>query len=117
MPRPTFSLRFTHEGLRDLVRIVAERDGISQNELLEQAAEHEVVVRGGLLATELEAAAAHLRTITAPSAAELIKQSVASFVEAEALPDPLRPRQFTRSPDESADNEPELGAVAAFGRR
>lgn len=115
-PRPTFSLRFTHAGLRDLVRAVADRDGISQNEFLEQAAEHEVVVRGALMADELEASAAQLRAITAARAAELVAQSVIDFIEAEALGEPLRPQQITR-PAEGKSAKKSLGAVAAFGRK
>lgn len=121
-PRPTFSLRFTHAGLRDMVRAVADRDGISQNELLEQAAEHEVVVRGLLMADELEAAAVRLRTLTAPAAAELIAQSLATFVQGEANPEPLRPYKVSRPAELAPDAERSagagpLGAVAAFGRK
>lgn len=113
MARPTFPLRFTHEGLRELVRIVAEREGISQNELLEQAAEHEVVARGALLADELEAAAAQLRAATGPMAADLMAESIGRFVEAEALLDPIRPRRITRAvPVRVAPSR--IGAVAAF---
>ena len=38
MAGSTFPLRFRHERVRELVRLVAEREGISQNELLEQDA-------------------------------------------------------------------------------
>lgn len=114
--RPTFPLRFTHDRLRELVRVVAEREGISQNELLEQAAEHEVIARGALLADELEAAAAQIRSVTGPVAAELLDASIAGFVEGEALPDPVRPRRIAREarPTEAAPSK--IGAVAAFRR-
>jgi hypothetical protein len=115
MTRPTFPLRFTHERLRELVRVVAERDGISQNELLEQAAEHEVIARGGLLADELEAVAAQLRTLTGPLSEERIEASLAAFAEAEALADPLRPRRVTRQAERRPGGT--IGAVAAFERR
>lgn len=120
-PRPTFSLRFTHAGLRDMVRAVADRDGISQNELLEQAAEHEVVIRGALMADELEVAAAHLRALTAPAAAEMVAQSLVRFVQGEAHPEPLRPHKVTRpasfTPGATDARAKPLGAVAAFGRK
>lgn len=111
--RPTFPLRFTHEGVREAVRRVAEREGISQNELLEQAAEHEVVARGALLADELEASAAQLRAMTSRSVAGLIEDSLASFVEGEAHPDPLRPHKLEVS---TVRESSYLGAAAAFNR-
>jgi hypothetical protein len=116
MVRPTFPLRFSHEGLRELVRVVAEREGISQNELLEQAAEHEVVARGALLADELEALAAQLRATTGPLAAKRTQASIAAFIEGEALPDPTRPRRIIREPDRAAQRPSQIGAVAAFER-
>jgi hypothetical protein len=114
MARPTCPLRFTHDRVRELVRLVAEREGISQNELLEQAAEHEVIARGGLLADELEASAAWLRAASAPTIAETIEESIGAFVEAEALPEPLRPRQIARSSPAPAGRSLGIGAVAAF---
>lgn len=117
MTRPTFPLRFSEPRLRELVRVVAEREGISQNELLEQAAEHEIIARGALLADELEASAATLRTLTAPAAAGLIEASVASFVEGEALPEPMRPRKIERQRSgNSRRMGTRIGAVAAFDR-
>lgn len=115
--RPTFPLRFTNDRLRELVRVVAEREGISQNELLEQAAEHEVVARGALLADELEAAAAQLRHVTSPVAAEILDASIADFVEGEALPDPVRPRRIERASRPVKAGPSKIGAVAAFRRR
>lgn len=115
MDRPAFSLRLD-PALRDRVRVVAQRAGISQNEFLERAAEHEVVARGALLAEELEAAASHLRTVSAPAAAEQVEASITAFVEAESGPDPIRPRQITREPVQVAAPSM-VGAVAAFQRR
>jgi hypothetical protein len=116
MTRPTFPLRLRNDRVRELVRIVAEREGISQNELLEQAAEHEVVARGALLADELEASAVRLRALRAATMDALIEASVREFTEAEALPDPLRPRQISRPPERAAAVTGAIGAVAAFRR-
>lgn len=116
MARPTFPLRFSHEGLRELVRVVAERAGISQNELLEQAAEHEVVARGALLANELEALAAHLRAATNSLVVEDQLASIASFIESEALPDPVRGHRIAREPHPATPGSARIGAVAAFER-
>lgn len=119
MARPTFSLRIRKERVRTLIREVSEREGISQNELLEQAAEHEVVARGALLADDLEASAAWLRKATATTVAALVEESMEEFARAEARPDPLRPRQHHRpadaSPLQPAAPRVDIGAVAAFG--
>jgi hypothetical protein len=113
MAGSTFPLRFRQERVRELVRLVAEREGISQNELLEQAAEHEVVARGALLVEELEASAARLSAITAKAYRSLVESSLDDFANREGLPDPLRPRQITRHPGRITVGAG-YGAVAAF---
>jgi hypothetical protein len=114
MARTTFPLRFTRERVREAVRRIAEQEGISQNELLEQAAEHEVVARGGLLADELEASATHLRKTAARAMRQVVEVSLEEFVEAEAYPEPLRPYKVEglSAPTPST----RIGAVAAFHR-
>jgi hypothetical protein len=114
MARTTFPLRFTRERVREAVRRIAEQEGISQNELLEQAAEHEVVARGALLADELEASAAHLRKTAAQAMRQVVKASVEEFVEAEAYPEPLRSRKV-EGPNSPLPSS-RIGAVAAFRR-
>lgn len=118
MATSAFPLRIRTPRLRELVRAVAERDGISQNELLEQAAEHEVIARGALLADELEASAQRLRALTSSTMADRIARSIDAFVAAEALADPIRPRQITRDTRDTrtVPGSPGLGAVAAFIR-
>lgn len=114
--RPVFSLRFRDPVLRERVRAVAEREGISQNEFLERAAEHEIVASGALLADELEAAASRLRAMTATEAIGQVEASIRAFVAAEAAPDPIRPRLFSRPPARAGSRRPSV-AVAAFERR
>jgi len=92
--------------------VIAERDGISQNELLEQAAEHEVIARGALLADDLETAAAQLRMITASAYSALVDASVAGFAEGEGNVEPLRPRRISRPRPSDT-----IGAIAAFEHR
>jgi hypothetical protein len=119
MAGSTFPLRFRQERIRDLVRLVAEREGISQNEFLEQAAEHEVVARGALLAEELEASATRLAAMTAAAYRSLVDSSLDDFAEGEGRPDPLRPRQIRRQSDTGTGTgtvEAGYGAVAAFER-
>src|SRR2546429_2578193 len=94
MAGPTFPLRFRSEQIRALVREVAEREGISQNELLEQAAEHEVIARGGLLAHDLEASLDQLRAATDAARADLVERSIAAFGRGEASAEPLTARQL-----------------------
>ena len=115
MAGSAFPLRFRSEWIRALVREVAEREGISQNELLEQAAEHEVIARGALLADDLEASLRALRSATRAAQADLIERSIAAFAEGEARPDPLEARPFRVSRDRKDRSEP-LGAVSAFRR-
>ena len=97
--KSVFSLRLRKDNLRESVRILARREGISQNELLEQAAEHEVVFRGALLADDLELAAAQMRSLTASAYAELVEESLLSAAASESRPDPLRVHQISRTPD------------------
>jgi hypothetical protein len=112
-----------------MIRDLAAREGVSQNELLEQAAEHEVIARGALLADDLESAAAQLRRISAQTYAALVEASVVSAAANEGVLDPLRARKTSRVADltgfaaqrtpsnfDSTNSIPttEIGAVAAF---
>jgi hypothetical protein len=62
--RAVFPLRWRNERLRTLTAELASRLGISQNELIEQAIEHEVVARGAMLSDDLRAAADRLAELT-----------------------------------------------------
>jgi hypothetical protein len=116
----TFPLRIRNQRIRELIRDVADREGMSQNELLEQAAEHELVARGALIADELEASAARLRAATRVTSAALIETSIAEFVAGEELDEPLRARKVVvpkqRRRTANTRVAPEIGAVAAFSR-
>lgn len=114
MAGPTFPLRFRNERIRALVREVAEREGISQNELLEQAAEHEVIARGALLAHDLEASLERLWSATNAASADLVERSIAEFSRGEARADPLRARQLPSREATRHGEHGRLGAVAAF---
>ena len=114
MAGPTFPLRFRNEQIRALVREVAQREGISQNELLEQAAEHEVIARGALLAHDLEASLERLRSATNTARADLVERSIAEFSRGEARSDPLRARRLPPWEATPPADHSRLGAVAAF---
>lgn len=93
---PVFSLRLRDARLRELVREVAAGLGISQNELIEQAVEHEVLARGAMLRDDLQSAADRLSRLTAEQHRQILSRSVEGFVAAEFGPDPIRSRQVER---------------------
>jgi predicted transcriptional regulator len=90
-----FSLRLRDDRLRSLVRELAKRLGISQNELIEQAIEREVVVRGGLLSEDLRSAADRIAALSEEQYQRMIDRSIAAFVAGEANPEPLRARRIS----------------------
>ena len=89
-PRAAFPLRWRNEKLRTLTAEVAARLGISQNELIEQAIEHEVVARGGMLSEDLRAAADRLAELTQEQHERIQARGLARFVAGEGLPEPLQ---------------------------
>lgn len=116
MSGTAFPLRFRKERIRALVRELAEREGISQNELLEQAAEHEVIARGALLADDLQASLEQLRSATKLAHADIVNRSIVAFAEGEATADPLPARQISPPGTRRRRVEP-VGAVSAFRHR
>jgi len=90
--RKAFSLRLGDQRLRELVREVADREHLSQNELIEQAVEHEVIARGAMLAEDLAAAADRLARLTAEQSARLVTRSIDSFGAGESRPEPVQAR-------------------------
>jgi len=87
---PTFPLRLRNPRLRLLLREVAEREHISQNELIEQALEHELSLRGARIADDLAAAAKKLAEMSDSSYRLLIDDSIVAFVSGEAQPEPIQ---------------------------
>jgi len=121
-PRSTFPLRFRDGRLRELVREVAAREHVSQNELIEQAVLNDVVARGLLRAAELQQAADRLAELSAEQYEALIDRSLTEFAEGEALPDPVEMRAWSPAP--AAERPPRrsapadrFGALAAFNPR
>jgi predicted transcriptional regulator len=66
--------------------------GISQNELIEQAIEHEVVARGGMLSEDLRAAADRLAELTQEEYERIQARGLERFVAGEGLSEPLHSR-------------------------
>lgn len=113
--RAVFPLRFRSARLRTLVRDVAARERISQNELIEQAVAHEVVARGALLAEDLAAAAQRLEQAAGEQLDALIARSVDDFARGEQLPDPLRSYRLSSDDAPTPGSSGELpAAIAAF---
>src|ERR1700710_1740760 len=90
-----FSLRLRDDRLRTLVRELAKRLGISQNELIEQAIEREVVVRGGLLSEDLRSAADHIAPLSDEQYRRKSDRSIRACGAGEANPEPLRARRIS----------------------
>jgi hypothetical protein len=91
-PRTVFPLRWRNERLRALTAEVASRLGISQNELIEQAIEHEVVARGAMLSEDLRAAADRLGELTQEQYELMQARGLESFVAGEGQLEPLQAR-------------------------
>ena len=109
-PRAVFPLRWRNEKLRTLTAEVAARLGISQNELIEQAIEHEVVARGEMLSEDLRAAADRLAELTQEQYERIQARGLERFVAAEGLSEPLQTRsvQPAVAVDQVAVDRPHL---------
>lgn len=88
--RAVFPLRWRNERLRALTAEVAARLGISQNELIEQAIEHEVVARGAMLSEDLRAAADRLAELTQEQYERIQARGLETFVAGEGLLEPVQ---------------------------
>jgi hypothetical protein len=99
--RAVFPLRWRNERLRALTAEVASRLGISQNELIEQAIEHEVVARGAMLSEDLRAASDRLADLTREQYERMQARGFESYIAGEGLFDPIqdRPAQPTTAAD------------------
>ena len=108
--RAVFPLRWRNERLRALTAEVASRLGISQNELIEQAIEHEVVARGGMLSEDLRAAADRLAELTQEQYERIQARGLERFVAGEGLSEPLQTRsmQPAAAVDRVAVDRPQL---------
>jgi hypothetical protein len=108
--RAVFPLRWRNERLRALTAELASRLGISQNELIVQAIEHEVVVRGAMLSEDLRAAADRLAELTQEQYEFMQARGLESFVAGEGQLEPLqtRPALSAAAVDRVAVDRPQL---------
>lgn len=95
--RAVFPLRWRNEKLRTLTAEVASRLGISQNELIEQAIEHEVVARGAMLSDDLRAAADRLAELTQEQSERIQTRGLERFIAGEGLSEPVQSRLAPRA--------------------
>jgi hypothetical protein len=109
--RAVFPLRWRNERLRTLTAELASRLGISQNELIEQAIEHEVVARGAMLSEDLRAAADRLAELTQEQYERIQARGLESYVAGEGFFDPIQTRAAHRTAavDSLAVGRPPLG--------
>jgi hypothetical protein len=107
--RAVFPLRWRNERLRTLTAELASRLGISQNELIEQAIEHEVVARGAMLSDDLRAAADRLAELTREQYERMQARGVESYVAGEGLLDPIQDRPAATAVDSVAVDRSPVG--------
>lgn len=101
--RATFPLRFANTRTRDLLQLVAARQGTSMNRLAEDMIERELEVLALGLEVNLTQTVELLRAYRGEGRAEAWSE----FADAEALPEPLRARRA------QADADP-FGIARAF---
>lgn len=118
--RPTFPLRLRSERVRALVQVVAERERVSQNELIEEAVEHELVLRGAMLAEDLELIVERLHSLADGDYEALVERSLLAAVAGEAQAEPITARALHAGAHRvvvdllsDSDGDP-LGALSAF---
>ena len=110
-----FPLRLRSQGLRELVREVAASEQISQNELIEQAIAHEVLLRGATLVDDLERAARRISELTDAEYAKIVDRSLTDFAEGEGLAEPLRAYAIDIGDATKEERDIDsLGVMAAF---
>jgi hypothetical protein len=101
--RSAFPLRFENERTRELLRVVAEQQHMSMNQLAEEMIERELQVLALGLESNLSETIELLRAYRGEGRAE----AWAEFADAEELPEPIAARRV--QPDEDA-----FGVARAF---
>ena len=116
--RSVFPLRWRNERLRTLTAEVAYRLGISQNELIVQAIEHEVVARGAMLSEDLRAAADRLAELSQEQYERIQARGLESFVAGEGQFEPVqaRPAQPAAAVDRAVSRASTVGDVTMIYR-
>ncbi len=116
MSPSVFPLRIRNQRLRELVKELADRDNVSQNEFIERAVEHVAVLRGEMLVEDLATAARQMESMVAAQRRTIIERSIEAFGAGEGLREPVQAVALrTNDRQEPAKrHHDELGVVAAF---
>jgi hypothetical protein len=105
MAVPKFTLRFRNDRNHEILGLLAERRGVSKNQLAEEMLERELQAEALLLEQDLTGT---LDLLRAYRREEHLEQAIAAFADAEAAgPDPVRTRHVP-APDD-------YGVADAFG--
>jgi hypothetical protein len=116
-PTGVFPLRFRSMQLRALVRELAAHENISQNEFIEQAVEHEAVLRGGMLSDDLAAASRSLAMLTNAQHNDQMQRAITTLAAGEELRDPLQATALHTGAvgnEAPSDDDDKFGVLAAF---
>lgn len=101
--RSAFPLRFENQRTRDLLKVIAERQHTSMNQLAEAMIEREL----GVLALGLESSLSRTIELLRSYRGEWRAAAWAAFADAEALPEPIAARRT------QAEEDP-FGVARAF---
>ena len=95
--------------------MLAEREGVSQNAFIEQAVEHESLIRGAMVADDLAQSSRRIAALTEEQHRALIENAIAAFAAGEAQPDPVQAIALHagRNVDSNRSRD-SLGVLAAF---
>jgi hypothetical protein len=103
-----FTLRFRDPKTHEVLGVLAERYGVSKNQLAEELLRRELQAAALLLEADLSDTLELLRSY---SLSDHLEQDIADFAEGESFQaDPIKARMV-----ETADERDPLGVLAAFG--
>ena len=88
-----FKVRFRDPRTRAALHAVADQVGVSMNEIADLAIERELLLRSAFVASDLEAAAAALRSVTAERYHALVARTDAAYASGEGRPELIQGRQ------------------------
>ena len=93
-PAQAFKVRFSDPRTRAALHAVAQQLGVSMNEVADRAIEHELVLSSAFVASDLEAAAAKLRTLSAERYQALLARSDVGYAAAEGRADVVQAQRL-----------------------
>jgi len=95
--------------------MLAEREGVIQNAFIEQAVEHESLIRGAMVADDLARSSRRIAALTEEQHRALSENAIAAFAAGEAQPDPVQVIALHAGRDvDSKRSRDSIGVLAAF---